>query len=85
VRLAARRALEPAGFAVSEAADEAAATPSCPDLVIADFAATSLAGIRRRHPAARVLATGEDGLRKPFTASQLLTAVRQCLARPVLA
>ena len=72
VRLAARQALEPAGFAVSEAADEAGATFPVPDLVIADFTATSLAGIRRRHPGARVLTIGEDGIAKPFTASQLL-------------
>jgi DNA-binding response OmpR family regulator len=80
VRLAARRALEPAGFAVSDAADAAEATPLCPDLVVADLATTRAAGIRRRHPAARVLATGEGGLRKPFTASELLAAVRRCLA-----
>jgi DNA-binding response OmpR family regulator len=81
VRLAARRALEPAGFAVSDAADTADETSPCPDLVVADLAATSAAGIWRRHPATRVLATGDDGLPKPFTPSQLLAAVRLCLAQ----
>ena len=85
MRLAARRALEPAGYVVSEAADDAEPMTSCPDLVVADISATSLAAIRRRHPGARVLATGEDGLAKPFTASELLAAVRRRLARPLLA
>lgn len=78
VRLAARRALEPAGFAVSEAADATASMPPCPDLVIADLSAAGFA-------APRVLAIGDDGLAKPFTASELLAAVRRCLARPALA
>jgi DNA-binding response OmpR family regulator len=81
IRLAARRALETAGFAVSDAEDAANETPVRPDLVIADLTATSAASLRRRHPAARVLATGGDGLQKPFTTSQLLAAVRLRLAQ----
>jgi len=83
VRLAARRALEPAGFVVSEADDDAEPTPPLADLVITDFAATNHAGIRRRHPGARVLAIGGDGVAKPFTASELLAAVRRRLAQPI--
>jgi DNA-binding response OmpR family regulator len=82
-RRAARRVLEAAGFAVSEAAED-----SCGNfrgLIIADIATVTLAALRRRHPAARLLAVGADlageGLRKPFTPSQLLVAVRLCLAR----
>ena len=82
VRLAARRVLEPAGFRVSEAADAAEAPPGLLDLVIADFAVTSGAGIHRRHAAARVLAIGEGGVTIPFTASSLLAAVRRRLAQP---
>ena len=82
VRLAARRALEPAGFCVSEAADAEATPSALLDLVIAEFSVTSKPGIRRRHAAARVLAIGADGVAIPFTASQLLTAVRRRLAQP---
>jgi DNA-binding response OmpR family regulator len=94
VRLAARRALEPAGFAVSEATDADCALPARPALVIADLAVASLAAIRRRHPATRILGLTGDGfsrgdarllagrIGKPFTPSQLLAAVRLCLARP---
>ncbi|MFZ2006929.1 MAG: hypothetical protein WB697_22035 [Stellaceae bacterium] len=84
MRLAARRALEPAGFIVSENADDAEPMPSRLDLVVADLSTSSLTSIRRWHPGARVLATGRDGLTKPFTASELLVAVRRCLARPFL-
>jgi len=81
MRLAARRALEAAGFAVSDAEDAANEISSRPDLVIADLTATSAAGLQRHHPAAHVLTTGGDnGLQKPFTPSQLLAAVRLCLA-----
>src|SRR5579872_5021044 len=80
-RLTARRALEAAGFAVSDAEDAANEISSRPELVIADLTVTSAAGLRRRHPAARVLATGSDRLRKPFTPGQLLAAVRLCLAQ----
>ena len=81
VRIAARRALEPAGFCVSEAGDISEAPPGLLDLVIADFAVTSEAVIRHRHAAARVLVIGETGVTIPFTASQLLAAVRRRLAQ----
>lgn len=81
VRVTARRALEAAGFMVTEAADEADAERRHPDLIVADPAAASVASIRRRHPAAYVLATGAGGLSRPFTPSQLLAAVRLSLAR----
>jgi DNA-binding response OmpR family regulator len=89
VDLAVRRVLERAGFVVVETSAEIPATAP-PDLVIADLTATSLATIRRRYPATRVLAilseettaTGATGsLAKPFTPSQLLAAVRLCLAQ----
>lgn len=83
VRLAARRALEPAGFVVSEAAD-IGPIPFRPDLVVADVSAISLAAIKQRCPSARVLAISQNGLAKPFTASELLGAVRRCLALPIL-
>lgn len=82
-RLTVRYTLERAGFAVTDA-DDSTPAPSVPDLVLADPAATSIAVIRRRYPAARVLAMGEDGLRKPFTDSELLAAVRRRLAQPSL-
>ena len=83
VRIAARRALERAGFAVSEAADETCAADLRPELVIADLAVISVAAIQGRHPAARILAISDaEGLPKPFTPSQLLAAVRLCLAQP---
>ena len=81
VRLAARRALEIAGFMVSEAADAAGVGPPRPALILADLAAASLKAIRQRHPAAPVLALNSaDGVATPFTPSQLLAAVRRCLA-----
>src|SRR6266446_4440202 len=93
LRLAVRRALERAGYTVTDAAKEGA-TPSRPNVVIADLSAVSLAAIRRLHPASRVLAISRQGLAlagrgrivgrlaTPFTPSQLLTAVRLSLARP---
>jgi len=93
-RLAARRVLERAGFAVTASPDAGIAPTSCPDLVTADLAAVSLSAIRRHYPATPVLALYGEGvaagdmallagrLRKPFTPSQLLAAVRLCLARP---
>jgi len=90
VRLAARSALERAGFGVTTATDDGALPAAPPDLVLADLATASLATLRRRYPAARLLALSaeddspQDGiplLRKPFTASQLLALVRLCLAR----
>jgi DNA-binding response OmpR family regulator len=83
-RLAACRVLKHAGFAVSTAAEEDATGHF--NLIIADLKAISLAELHRRHPQARVLTLtneGRAGLVKPFTPSQLLTAVRLCLARPV--
>ena len=90
VRLAARGVLERAGFSVTTAAYDVAVAAAPPDLVLADLAIASLALLRRRYPAARMLALSADGdglrdgpplLRKPFTASQLLAAVRLRLAR----
>ena len=83
-RLAARRVLEPAGFTVSSAAQRGARAAGHFDLVIADLTAASLAELRRQHPRARVLRLSSQGgadLAKPFTPSQLLSAVRRCLAR----
>jgi DNA-binding response OmpR family regulator len=92
--LAARRALEAAGYAVSAEPGHGAAAPR-PALVLADPAAASLATLRRRYPEARILILSSDNaasvratrnapatLRKPFTASELLAAVRRCLASP---
>ena len=80
LRFAARRILEPAGFVVSEAADETRGPPSSPHLVIAE--AADIPAIARRFPAAGVIPlSGADGLGTPFTASRLLAAVRLCLAR----
>lgn len=87
-RLAARRVLEPAEFTVTEMEDAGPGPVSCPDLVIADLAVVSLPALRRRYPAARILPLAAEaamlagGLRKPFTPSELLAAVRLCLARP---
>jgi len=90
IRLAARSALERAGFSVTTAADDGAVAAAPPDLLLADPVIASLAMLRRRYPAARMLALSADGdaprdnlpiLRKPFTTSQLLAAVRLCLAR----
>ena len=84
VRLAARRVLESAGFNVSEAAGPGLGCAT-PDLVIADLAAVRPQTLRSMHPRAGVLTLSEaadaGGLRKPFTASQLLAAVRLRLAR----
>jgi DNA-binding response OmpR family regulator len=89
IRLASRHVLERAGFSVSTAADEGGAPDGEPDLVIADLAVASLVQLRRKYPVARVLALSADGypmagvvacLVRPFTASQLLAAVRRCLA-----
>jgi len=95
-RLAARRTLEHAGFAVAAADDHDPAEP--PDLIVADIDALdaeAMARQRRRHPAARLLAISCNGrhgercgagrLAKPFTPSQLLAALRLCLARPAAA
>jgi DNA-binding response OmpR family regulator len=93
IRLAARRVLEGAGFDVSTAADDGAIAAAQPDLIIADPASASLTRLRRRHSAARVLALSAEPsprrgttaiLTKPFTPSQLLAAVRLCLARPAI-
>lgn len=92
-RLAARRALEAAGYTVSTAGERGGA--AAPHLVLADIAAGGRAALRRRYPRARVLFLSHDEnaeprrprprdaaiLRKPFTASELLAAVRRCLAR----
>jgi hypothetical protein len=80
LRLAARRVLESAGFAVSEAMDATCVLPASPQLIIAD------AGIRktigRLYPAARMLSLGKNGgLQAPLTPSRLLAAVRLTLAR----
>jgi hypothetical protein len=75
-RLAARSALERAGFLVSEAADVTIVPCARPKLVIVEPGA-DIAIIRRRYRAVRVLA-----LTTAFTQSQLLAAVRLTLARP---
>jgi CheY-like chemotaxis protein len=91
--LAARRVLEAAGFAVSIVSSDIEALGVQPALIIANRAAAGFAALRRQYPAMRILALSEEGLpagirpqldgvlTKPFTASQLLTAVRRCLAR----
>src|ERR1700722_5650192 len=88
IRLAVRRVLDHAGFAVLP---EAGASQTLPDpdlptpyLIIADVACSArLAAIRRNHPGARLLLlSGELGPGKPFTPSRLLAAVRLCLAQP---
>jgi len=90
IRLAARRVLERAGFAVSAAAQDYDAACCEPDLIVADLAVVGLALLRRAFPAARILALAPDGaavagvdgwLGKPFTPSQLLAAARRCLVR----
>jgi hypothetical protein len=82
-RLAARRVLERAGFAVTEGAGADASVRPSPALVIADPAIAGPAAIRRLHPGAKILAisSGKAAIGKPFTPSQLLTAVRLSLAR----
>jgi hypothetical protein len=80
LRLAARRVLESAGFAVSEALDGAGVPNIAPQLVVADAAMRETVG--PQYPSARLLALGEiGGLQAPFTPSQLLAAVRLKLAR----
>ncbi len=79
VRLAARRVLEHAGFAVREAADEKSPAAASADVIIVDPA--SLAAVRRAYGGPRILVLGAE-LPKRFTPSQLLAAVRLCLARP---
>jgi hypothetical protein len=49
-RLAARRVLERAGFAVSTAVEDGRCITGRFDLVIADLASVSLAELRRQHP-----------------------------------
>jgi hypothetical protein len=78
LRLAVRRVLGAAGFAVSDAA-QLPSKNSAPTLVIAEPA--RITAIRRCYPTARILALGGDGLAVPFTPSQLLAAVRLSLAR----
>lgn len=91
-RLVARRTLERAGFAVTTAANDGDIADGEPDLVVADLAIASLTVLREHHPELRVLALTHAGeepagprvaatLTKPFTASELLGAVRRCLAR----
>jgi DNA-binding response OmpR family regulator len=93
LRLVARQVLERAGFTVTASAGDWPVAPSCPELVVADLTVASLSAIQRYYPAARVLVMARAGvapgdaalagsLRKPFTPSQLLAAVRLCLARP---
>ena len=79
LRLAVRRVLEGAGFAVSEAPDAAAAPPVAPQLVIA--AGEAIRELPSRLAVARLLSLGEGGLAVPFTPSELLAAVRLTLAR----
>ncbi len=98
VRLALRRMLGDAGFSVSAAADRAGGLTLCrivqPDLVIAEVTCEAAdtsdfrAGLRRAYPKARLLALSDGtaigiaALRQPFTHSELLAAVRRCLAHP---
>jgi hypothetical protein len=80
-RLSARRVLERAGFAVREAASAESPLSFRPRLIIVNVAAACRTAIGRRYPRARILAIGRaHGLRPPFTPSQLLAAVRRCLA-----
>jgi DNA-binding response OmpR family regulator len=83
-RLIARRVLERAGFAVSTAASDGYLPRGVFNLAVADLTEVSLGYLQRRYPQVRVLAISSEGeadLAKPFTPSQLLTAVRLCLAR----
>jgi hypothetical protein len=80
-RLSVRRVLDRAGFLVSEAASAQLPPRLRPRLVLANLAVVGCAAIRRCYPRARILAIGdENGLGAPFTPSQLLAAVRRCLA-----
>ena len=80
LRLTARRALEDAGFAVSEALDETCIPNVAPQLIIADAAIGE--ALAQRYPSARLLALGENsGFPARFTPSELLAAVRLTLAR----
>ncbi|HXP05172.1 MAG TPA: hypothetical protein VN808_13710 [Stellaceae bacterium] len=83
-RLVAQRVLERAGFAVSTAGGDGYLPRGVFDLVVADLAEVSLGYLQRRYPQVRVLSLASEGgadLSKPFTPSQLLSAVRLCLAR----
>ena len=82
--------LERAGYAVATAPDDSTIAPVPPALIIADLSAIAgLATLYGWYPAARFLALSDaepateaqQCLVKPFTASQLLAAVRRCLAR----
>ena len=89
IRLAVRRTLEPAGFAVAVPGAAGARQPFA--IVIAEPTAAALAALRRRYPAAAVLAVGGRSgaalgalagvVEPPLTPSRLLGAVRLCLAR----
>jgi DNA-binding response OmpR family regulator len=83
VRLTARRVLERAGFGVVTAAGLVPSAGAGPRLVLADFAAASRRALRRACPTAIIvpMSAGGGSLRKPFTPSQLLAAVRLALAR----
>jgi hypothetical protein len=88
-QLVVRRVLERAGLAVITDAATAA-----PTLIVANIESPiespeteTLSAIRRRHPGARLLeisTAGAGRLTKPFTPSQLLAAVRLCLARQAM-
>jgi hypothetical protein len=86
-RIVARRVLETAKFTVSTAIDDSLLPAGPVDLIIADRAEVSVATLMRRFPRTRMLALSSEepaGLVKPFTPSQLLAAVRRCLARPIM-
>jgi hypothetical protein len=54
------------------------------DVVVADLSEVNLGYLPRRYPQVRVLTVASEGqadLVKPFTPSQLLSAVRRRLAR----
>ena len=82
--LTARRVLECAGFTVSTAISDGYLPRGDFALVVANLAEVSLANLQRRYPLVRVLNVSSHevaDLTKPFTPSQLLSAVRLCLAR----
>lgn len=83
-RLAARRVLERAGFTVSTAGNDGYLPRGSFDLAVADLSEVSRGYLERRYPQVRILSMSGDGtgdLTKPFTPSQLLSAVRLCLAQ----